>query len=65
MEAVHADLKLARDVLRSAPVPQAQPRSDGEDVWFLAAGFAGCLEKPISVVACPNQVRRYGMGAVG
>ena len=27
--------------------------------WFLAAGFAGYLEKPINVGAFPDQVRRY------
>jgi two-component system cell cycle response regulator DivK len=27
--------------------------------WFRAAGFAGCLEKPIKVRAFPGQVRRY------
>ncbi len=27
--------------------------------WFLAAGFAGYLEKPISVGEFPDQVRRY------
>jgi two-component system cell cycle response regulator DivK len=31
---------------------------DGE-AWLLAAGFAGCLEKPISVAEFPDQVRRY------
>jgi two-component system cell cycle response regulator DivK len=31
--------------------------------WFIAAGFAGCLEKPISVRAFPDQVRRYCRGA--
>jgi two-component system, cell cycle response regulator DivK len=31
--------------------------------WFIAAGFAGCLEKPISVRAFPDQVRRYCGGA--
>jgi two-component system, cell cycle response regulator DivK len=30
---------------------------DGD--WVRAAGFAGCLEKPISVRAFPDQVRRY------
>ena len=30
---------------------------DGD--WFLAAGFAGYLEKPISVGEFPDQVRRY------
>jgi two-component system cell cycle response regulator DivK len=27
--------------------------------WFLGAGFAGCLEKPISVRDFPAQVRGY------
>ena len=27
--------------------------------WLLAAGFAGYLEKPISVAEFPDQVRRY------
>jgi two-component system cell cycle response regulator DivK len=27
--------------------------------WLVAAGFAGCLEKPISVGEFPDQVRRY------
>jgi two-component system, cell cycle response regulator DivK len=30
-----------------------------DDDWFLDAGFAGYLEKPISVAEFPNQVRRY------
>jgi two-component system cell cycle response regulator DivK len=30
-----------------------------EDDWFLDAGFAGYLEKPISVAEFPDQVRRY------
>lgn len=31
----------------------------GESDWFLAAGFAGYLEKPISVAEFAGQVRRY------
>jgi two-component system cell cycle response regulator DivK len=31
----------------------------GESDWFLAAGFAGYLEKPISVGEFADQVRRY------
>ena len=31
----------------------------GQDDWLLAAGFAGYLEKPISVGEFPDQVRRY------
>ena len=36
------------------------PLEGGGD-WFLAAGFAGYLEKPISVVKFPDQVRSYCM----
>jgi two-component system cell cycle response regulator DivK len=38
------------------------PVEHGGD-WFRAAGFAGCLEKPLSVRAFPDQVRRYCRGA--
>lgn len=31
----------------------------GDGDWLLAAGFSGYLEKPISVGAFPDQVRRY------
>ena len=34
-----------------------EPEADRE--WLLAAGFAGHLQKPISVGAFPDQVRRY------
>ena len=46
---------------RTARIPvvalSAVPLEDGE--WLLAAGFAGYLEKPISVREFPEQVRRY------
>ena len=32
---------------------------EGDGEWLLAAGFAGYLEKPISVREFPGQVRRY------
>jgi len=32
---------------------------EGDSHWLLAAGFAGSLEKPISVAQFPDQVRRY------
>jgi two-component system cell cycle response regulator DivK len=32
---------------------------EGDRDWILAAGFAGYLEKPISVREFPDQVRRY------
>ena len=38
---------------------------EGDGEWLLAAGFAGHVEKPISVVEFPDQVRRYCMGDGG
>jgi two-component system, cell cycle response regulator DivK len=35
---------------------------DGDD-WFVAAGFAGYLDKPIDVRDFPDQVRSYCAGA--
>jgi two-component system cell cycle response regulator DivK len=53
------------DAERTAAIPvvavSSLPVERGGD-WFRAAGFAGCLEKPISVRAFPDQVRRYCAG---
>ena len=38
---------------------------EGDGEWLLAAGFAGYLEKPISVRELPDQVRRYRTGDGG
>ena len=38
---------------------------EGDGEWLLAAGFAGYLEKPISVREFPEQVRRYCTGGGG
>ena len=38
---------------------------EGDGEWLLAAGFAGYLEKPISVIEFPDQVRRYCTGDGG
>jgi two-component system, cell cycle response regulator DivK len=50
------------DEARTARIPvvalSALPLEGAGD-WLLAAGFAGYLEKPISVVEFPDQVRRY------
>jgi CheY-like chemotaxis protein len=50
------------DGARTAQIPivamSALPLEGSSD-WIGAAGFAGCLEKPISVGAFPDQVRRY------
>jgi CheY-like chemotaxis protein len=51
-----------REAGRTASIPivavSSMPLERGGD-WYVAAGFAGCLEKPISVLALPDQVRRY------
>ena len=51
-----------RSAARTARIPvvalSALPIESNGD-WFLAAGFAGYLEKPISVGEFPDQVRRY------
>jgi two-component system cell cycle response regulator DivK len=61
MDGTEAARRLA-DAGRTAAIPvvavSALPLERGGD-WFRAAGFAGCLEKPISVGAFPDQVRRY------
>jgi two-component system cell cycle response regulator DivK len=47
---------------RTASIPVVALSSlplERADEWLRGAGFAGCLEKPISVRAFPEQVRRY------
>lgn len=61
MDGTEAARGLAADE-RTAPIPVVAlsarpPPADAE--WLLATGFAGYLEKPISVAAFPGQVRRY------
>jgi two-component system, cell cycle response regulator DivK len=50
------------DETRTAPIPvvalSSLPLEAGGE-WLQAAGFAGWLEKPISVREFPEQVRRY------
>jgi len=51
---------------RTARIPVVALSSlplDGGGDWFPAAGFAGYLEKPISVGEFPDQVRRYCVGS--
>jgi two-component system, cell cycle response regulator DivK len=51
---------------RTARIPVVALSSlplDGD--WFLAAGFAGYLEKPFIVRELPDRVRRYCTGAGG
>ena len=64
MDGTDAVRKLA-DAAQTARIPvvalSSLPLEDGDD-WFLAAGFAGYLGKPISVVEFPDQVRRYCAG---
>ena len=67
MDGTHAVRKLA-DEARTARIPvvalSSLPLEDGDD-WFLAAGFAGYLGKPIRVVEFPDQVRAYCRGRAG
>jgi two-component system, cell cycle response regulator DivK len=59
MDGTTAARKL-REAARTARIPVvALSALPLEDNWFLAAGFAGYLEKPISVGAFPDQVRGY------
>ena len=53
-----------REGARTARIPVIGLSSvpAGDDDWFLASGFAGYLEKPISVGEFPDQVRRYCTG---
>ena len=54
------------DEVRTASIPVVALSSlplEGSGDWLQAAGFAGCLEKPISVGDFPDQVRRYCTGA--
>jgi CheY-like chemotaxis protein len=52
-----------REGARTARIPvvalSSLPRAGD---WFLAAGFAGYLEKPFSVAELPHEVRRYCAG---
>jgi two-component system, cell cycle response regulator DivK len=61
MDGTEAVRKLA-DETRTASIPvvalSSLPLGGGDD-WLQAAGFAGSLEKPISVREFPDQVRRY------
>ena len=61
MEGTDAARKLG-DGTRTAGIPvvalSSLPLEGGGD-WFLAAGFAGYLEKPIRVTEFPEQVRGY------
>jgi two-component system cell cycle response regulator DivK len=54
--------RMLRDGERTASIPivavSSAPMSSA-GTWLRAAGFAGYLEKPISVRRFPDQVRRY------
>jgi two-component system cell cycle response regulator DivK len=52
------------DASRTARIPVValtSLRLDGADDWFLTAGFAGYLEKPINVREFPGQVRQWAV----
>ena len=61
MDGTDAARKLG-DEVRTASIPVvalSSLRLEGGGDWLEAAGFAGWLEKPISVGEFPDQVRRY------
>ena len=61
MDGTEAARQLKEDA-RTARIPVVALTSfamKGDREWFLAAGFDGYLEKPISVREFPEQVRRY------
>jgi two-component system cell cycle response regulator DivK len=61
MEGTEAARRL-KDDARTAQIPVVALTSlamKGDREWFLAAGFDGYLEKPISVRDFPEQVRGY------
>ena len=64
MDGTEAARTLAEDA-RTARIPVvalSALRLEGGGDWLRAAGFAGYLEKPISVAEFPDQVRRYCRG---
>jgi two-component system cell cycle response regulator DivK len=67
MHGVDATRKLAAHE-RTADIPvvalSASPLEGSED-WLEEAGFAGWLEKPISVSRFPEEVRRFCTGTNG
>jgi two-component system cell cycle response regulator DivK len=57
-----------RDEPRTASIPivaLSSLRLEGGGAWLQAAGFAGFLEKPISVGEFPDQVRQYCISTGG
>ena len=61
MDGTDAARALGNDA-RTAQIPVVALtalRLERDGDWLLAAGFAGYLEKPISVTEFPEQVRRY------
>jgi len=61
MSGVEACLRLRGD-RRTVEIPvvaMSAMRLEGSGDWLEAAGFAGCIDKPIQIRAFPDQVRRY------
>jgi two-component system cell cycle response regulator DivK len=67
MDGTHA-ARMLGDGVRTARIPvvalSAMPRERDAD-WFLGAGFAGYIEKPIEVGGFAERVRRYCAGPGG
>jgi two-component system cell cycle response regulator DivK len=57
-----AATRILKDDETTAPIPVVAMSAlslEGSDDWLEASGFAGAIEKPISVHRFPDDVRRY------
>lgn len=57
-----AATRILKDDETTAPIPVVAMSAlslEGSDDWLEATGFAGAIEKPISVRGFPDEVRRY------
>ena len=57
-----AAARILKDDLKTASIPIVAISAlslEGNDDWLEATGFAGAIEKPISVGSFPDEVRRF------
>jgi two-component system cell cycle response regulator DivK len=57
-----AAARILKDDETTAPIPVVAMSAlslEGNDDWLEATGFAGAIEKPISVQGFPDEVRRF------
>jgi two-component system cell cycle response regulator DivK len=57
-----ATARILKDDVKTASIPVVALSAlslEGNDDWLEATGFAGAIEKPISVGSFPDEVRRF------